>query len=76
MMAQPFGALIIGSIAGIVSVVGYHHLSPVLSRKLRVHDTCGVHNLHGMPALIAGIAGALYCFLATEQDYGLRYNCC
>ncbi|KAF2368305.1 Ammonium transporter AmtB-like domain [Trinorchestia longiramus] len=71
LMAQPYGALLIGAIAGIVSVLGYHYLSPIFARKLRMHDTCGVHNLHGMPALIAGIAGAIYCALANEDSYGL-----
>lgn len=47
----------IGCIVGVVSVCGFHYLSPILTNKLRVHDTCGVHNLHGLPGLIAGIFG-------------------
>uniref|UniRef100_A0A2P2I2S7 Rh-like protein n=2 Tax=Hirondellea gigas TaxID=1518452 RepID=A0A2P2I2S7_9CRUS len=70
LMAQPFGALLVGIIAGVVSVFGYYYLTPFLASRLRVHDTCGVHNLHGMPALIAGVVGAVYASMATEEVYG------
>lgn len=43
---------------------------PFLNRRLKIHDTCGVHNLHGMPALIAAVAGAIASGLATEKSYG------
>lgn len=70
LMAQPFGALLIGIIAGVVSVLGYHYLTPFLAQRARIHDTCGVHNLHGMPAVIAGLVGAVYAALADEATYG------
>ncbi|XP_002746655.3 ammonium transporter Rh type A [Callithrix jacchus] len=57
MTIHPFGSMIIGSIAGIVSVFGYKFLSPLFTTKLRIHDTCGVHNLHGLPGVTGGLAG-------------------
>ncbi|XP_046626706.1 ammonium transporter Rh type B isoform X1 [Neodiprion virginianus] len=72
MMCEPFGALIIGSIAGALSVLGYRYLTPLIQKFLRIHDTCGVHNLHGMPGVLAGIFGALMAGLATLEDY--RYS--
>ena len=45
---------------------------PLLASRGRLHDTCGVHNLHGMPAIIAAIVGAVYCAVATEEVYGPR----
>ncbi|XP_064539342.1 ammonium transporter Rh type B [Drosophila montana] len=63
------GAVLIGIIAGTVSVLGYRYLTPWLTSQLRLHDTCGVHNLHGMPALISAIASAIYASLATADDY-------
>ncbi|GAB1603227.1 ammonium transporter Rh type B-like [Argonauta hians] len=71
LMIQPYGAIIIGSVAGIVSTIGYKYITPFLSSKLKTHDTCGVNNLHGMPALIAGIAGAIAAATATEDTYGI-----
>jgi ammonium transporter Rh len=44
MPIQPFGAMIIGSIAGIISTLGYQYLTPKLNHSL-VHDTCMNHNI-------------------------------
>lgn len=41
----------------------------MLASKCRLHDTCGVHNLHGMPAVLSGIASAIYAALATKDQY-------
>nr|XP_023422959.1 ammonium transporter Rh type A [Cavia porcellus] len=53
---QPYVAMIIGSIAGLISVLGYKFLTPFFATTLRIHDTCGVHNLHGLPGVIGGLA--------------------
>uniref|UniRef100_A0A1I8PY71 Ammonium transporter AmtB-like domain-containing protein n=1 Tax=Stomoxys calcitrans TaxID=35570 RepID=A0A1I8PY71_STOCA len=63
------GAILIGIIAGTVSVMGYRFITPFLTAKLRLHDTCGVHNLHGMPALISAIASAIYAAMVTREQY-------
>ena len=44
-----------------------------MASKLKIHDTCGVNNLHGMPGLLAGIAGTVAAALATTATYGNRY---
>lgn len=69
MMIRPYGALIIGCLAGLLSVVGY----AVIAKKLRaanILDTCGVNNLHGMPGLLAGLLGIVYAATATFDVYG------
>ncbi|XP_037807424.1 ammonium transporter Rh type B [Lucilia sericata] len=63
------GAILIGIIAGTVSVLGYRFITPFLTAKLRIHDTCGVHNLHGMPAVISAIASVIYASLAKPEQY-------
>jgi ammonium transporter Rh len=70
LMIQPFGALIVGSIAGLISVVGYKYITPFLARKLNLHDTCGVNNLHGIPGILAAIVGAIVCGFASFETYG------
>lgn len=56
---NPFGAILIGCLAGTLSTVGYHFIQPFLLEKLGLHDTCGIHNLHGMPSLLGGLASAI-----------------
>jgi len=48
-------AFLIGLLAGTLSVVGFVLIQPRLQSSLKIVDTCGVHNLHGMPGLLGGI---------------------
>ncbi|KAL7681819.1 putative blood group Rhesus C/E/D polypeptide, ammonium transporter AmtB-like protein [Plasmopara halstedii] len=59
----PETAIIIGLVVGVASVAGYRYVSPHLEREFRIADTCGVFNLHGMPGLVGGFAGAMVTFL-------------
>ncbi|XP_065076665.1 ammonium transporter Rh type A [Ochlerotatus camptorhynchus] len=70
LMIHPFGALLVGVIAGMISVLGYRFLTPALLSNLRISDTCGVNNLHGMPALLSAVFSAVYASLATTETYG------
>lgn len=62
------GAMVIGTLAGMISVLGYRFLLPYLQR-IRIHDTCGVHNLHGMPGLMAGITGIIVASIGDRSGY-------
>ncbi|KAI5638916.1 ammonium transporter family domain-containing protein [Phthorimaea operculella] len=68
MYVSPGGAIAIGTAAGIISVLGYKYLTPKLA-KLGILDTCGVNNLHGMPAVFSGILSIIFAALATESEY-------
>jgi len=48
-------AFLIGILAGGICVIGYVVIQPKLQKLLKMVDTCGVHNLHGMPGLLGGI---------------------
>nr|AEA41159.1 Rh-like protein [Metacarcinus magister] len=71
LMIHPWGAALIGILAALVSVCGYMFLTPLLASRLRIHDTCGVHNLHGLPGILAAIIGAVAAGVASEASYGL-----
>lgn len=59
-------AMAIGGFAGIVSAIGFLKLGPFLLKKINLHDTCGVHNLHGMPGVLGAIIGAISASLADS----------
>ncbi|ELK28752.1 PREDICTED: ammonium transporter Rh type A [Myotis davidii] len=67
MAIHPYVSMIIGSIAGMVSVLGFKFLTPVFATKLRIHDTCGVHNLHGLPGVVGGLAGIVAVALGASD---------
>ena len=67
---NPFHALVLGTIAGVLSVVGYVYITPFLSSKFRITDTCGVNNLHGMPGVLAGLASAVFLLIYDPAEYG------
>ncbi|XP_069798573.1 uncharacterized protein [Narcine bancroftii] len=70
MMLSPYGSMIVGFLSGIISTLGFQYLTPILESKLKIQDTCGVHNLHGMPGILGGVVGAITASLATEEVYG------
>ena len=49
------GALAVGLAAGAVTTLGYAYVQPALEKKIGLGDTCGVHNLHGMPGVLGGL---------------------
>ena len=70
LVIQPWGAIMIGMVAGMVSVLGYVYVQPMLERKFGLDDTCGVHNLHGLPGIIGGLGGAVSAASASTTLYG------
>ncbi|NWX17803.1 RHBGB protein, partial [Aegotheles bennettii] len=72
MLVAPFGALIAGFLAGLIPLLGFRFLTPVLSSRLKTQDTCGVHNVHGLPGILGAFLGTLLAALATADAYGGR----
>ena len=68
----PGGALVVGTAAGVLSVLGYVHATPFLDKHLGLGDTCGIHNLHGMPAIMGGLVAGL-ASLGQDSSY-LNYS--
>ena len=60
-------AMLIGMCAGIVSAFGFIRINKFLQDKAGLHDTCGVHNLHGLPGVMGGIIGAISASFADAS---------
>jgi ammonium transporter Rh len=48
-------AFAIGAVAGALCVFGYAVVQAKIKKVFKIVDTCGVHNLHGMPGLFGGV---------------------
>ncbi|KAM6309228.1 LOW QUALITY PROTEIN: ammonium transporter Rh type B [Podargus strigoides] len=72
MLVTPFGALIAGFLAGLIPPLGFRFLTPILRSSLKTPDTCGVHNVHGLPGVLGALLGTLLAALATADAYGGR----
>ncbi|KAH3746292.1 rhesus-associated glycoprotein [Pelomyxa schiedti] len=64
------GAMAIGITAGTISTLGFRYLQPFLQNRFGLHDTCGVHNLHGMPGLLGGLCAVIAAAIVKQEDYG------
>jgi ammonium transporter Rh len=58
-VVSPAVAFGIGTLAGALCTVGYVYIQPALFARFKIVDTCGVHNLHGMPGLMGGLIAIL-----------------
>lgn len=74
-IVSPTGAFGIGLLAGAVSVVGYVFIQPALETRIKLIDTCGVHNLHGMPGLLGALV-AIFVVpgIAAAQFIGIVFS--
>ena len=68
MIINPYGSMVIGSISGAISTLGFQFLTPFLNHHF-LHDSCGVNNLHGIPGLISGITSAVIAALANRDSF-------
>jgi len=57
-LVSPFGAMVIGGMAGAISTFGFVK-APFFSDV----DTCGIHNLHGMPGLFGSLVSVVVPFM-------------
>ncbi|NWH37436.1 RHBG protein, partial [Chloropsis hardwickii] len=72
MLVTPFGALIAGLLVGLISPLGFRFFTPLLRSRLKIQDTCGIHNTHGLPGILGALLGTLLTLLATADTYGYR----
>jgi hypothetical protein len=68
-LAGGVAVVFLGTLAGTVSVYGYFSVSNSLQDRFEISDTCGVHNLHGLPAVVGGLAGAVFVTLDSSAEF-------
>lgn len=74
-LVAPGLAFGIGLLAGMICVLGYVFVQPALAKNCKIIDTCGVHNLHGMPGLMGGIIAAIVVpGIASAQLIGIGFT--
>ncbi|NWV82777.1 RHBGB protein, partial [Dasyornis broadbenti] len=66
----PVAALALGSLSAVVCVLGFRFLTPLLGRKLMLHDQCGIHNLHGLPGIFGAAASTVAVLVASKDTSG------
>jgi ammonia channel protein AmtB len=69
LVMRPGGALLLGMLAGIVSVYGYAYSTPYLQKSFGIWDTCGVGNLHGWPSVLGGISSAIFVLFNANAGF-------
>ncbi|KAM3921432.1 ammonium transporter Rh type A-like [Leptodactylus fuscus] len=67
---SPGGAFCIGCLASVSCTLGFQYLSPLLAKKIKVQDQCGIHNLHGLPGIIGTIGSIVVILLGPVDTYG------
>ena len=69
--ADPGFSMIIGICAGTLSTLGFSIIAPKVCKLIRGTDTCGVHNLHGMPGLLGGLFA-----IGINGNVGVQVGAC
>lgn len=72
LVVAPWTAMLIGTIGGALSSIGFQKIGPWLTDRFHLQDTCGVNSLHGMPGIFAAIVSIFYIF--TMEGYGYKFD--
>ena len=81
LICSPAWSMAIGLGAGVISALGFIKIGPFLTEKIALYDTCGIHNLHGMPGIFGGLCGTIAVMFSEELftskgklDYETMHN--
>eukprot|EP01013_Petalomonas_cantuscygni_P038734 TRINITY_DN6995_c0_g2_i1.p1 TRINITY_DN6995_c0_g2~~TRINITY_DN6995_c0_g2_i1.p1 ORF type:complete len:565 (+),score=85.89 TRINITY_DN6995_c0_g2_i1:217-1911(+) len=67
-LIEPWAALLIGLLTGVISTLGFNFLTPFLHRTIGLNDTCGVHNLHAIPGVLGGVASIIAAAVCAQSS--------
>jgi ammonium transporter Rh len=74
LILAPWASILIGFGGGFISLLGFEVIGPFLASKSGLHDTAGIHNLHGMTGFTGGIISAICAGTATTSAFGDSIN--
>ncbi|MDR0198620.1 MAG: ammonium transporter [Methanomassiliicoccaceae archaeon] len=69
----PWGAIVVGILAGIISALSFIYLQPWLCKKLGAVDVMGVHNLHGVAGWFGALVGVLLIAMNASEAEGMGF---
>jgi ammonium transporter Rh len=69
-----WASILIGFGGGFISLLGFEVIGPYLASKTGLHDTAGIHNLHGITGFTGGIIGAICAGTVTTSAFGDSIN--
>ena len=59
-LVRPYWALMFGMLGGAISTLGFTYISPLVQKRIGLHDTAGILNLHGIPGIVGGILSCVF----------------
>uniref|UniRef100_A0A6S8NBN1 Ammonium transporter AmtB-like domain-containing protein n=1 Tax=Dunaliella tertiolecta TaxID=3047 RepID=A0A6S8NBN1_DUNTE len=68
----PAGAMVVGMAAGGLGTLGFEYLTPLLDTRLGLRDSCGIHNVHGLPGILGSFVAGLASLGMTTKDFFTR----
>jgi ammonium transporter Rh len=69
---NPASAITIGIVAGAISVGGYTNFLGYFEHTIKLSDTAGILNLHGMPGVLGGLAAGFATLAVPNEKYGSK----
>ncbi|MCL2142215.1 MAG: ammonium transporter [Methanimicrococcus sp.] len=71
LMVGPWGAILIGLIAGAISAACFVYLQPRLCKLLGALDVMGVHNLHGIGGWIGALVSVILLMMIGSSSFAV-----
>jgi ammonium transporter Rh len=68
-LLTPWSAYAVGTVAGVLAVVGLQKVNPAINRKMNVYDSRGVLSLHGISGIVGVLASAIFLVVAPTGSY-------